>query len=93
MWFQARVGLAHALQSSRHDGSLLREQLEDEREARAELQRALSNANTQVVQWRTKYETEAVLRIEELEDAKYVSERRRPKCSKATWQKRTPQSC
>lgn len=70
MWFQTRVGLAHALQSSRHDSSLLREQLEEEQEAKAELQRALSNANTQVVQWRAKYETEAVLRIEELEDAK-----------------------
>lgn len=70
VWFQARVSLAHALQSSRHDCSLLREHLEEEQEAKAELQRALSNANTQVVQWRTKYETEAVLRIEELEDAK-----------------------
>lgn len=68
--FQSRVGLAHALQASRHDCSLLREQLEEEQEAKAELQRALSNANTQVVQWRTKYETEAVMRIEELEDAK-----------------------
>lgn len=68
--FQSRVSLAHGLQASRHDCSLLREQLEEEQEAKAELQRALSNANTQVVQWRTKYETEAVLRIEELEDAK-----------------------
>lgn len=76
VWFQARVGLAHALQSSRHDCSLLREQLEEDREAKAELQRALSNANTQAVQWRTKYETEAVMRIEELEEAKYGPERR-----------------
>lgn len=70
MWFQARVSLAHALQSSRHECSLLKEQLEEEQEAKAELQRALSNANSQVIQWRAKYETEAVLRIEELEDAK-----------------------
>lgn len=74
--FQARVGLARALQSSRHDCSLLREQLEDEREARAELQGALSTANAQALQWRTRYESEAALRIEELEDAKYVSGRR-----------------
>lgn len=68
--FQARVALAHAVQASRHDCSLHREQLEDEQEAKAELQRALSKANSQVVQWRAKYETDAVLRIEELEEAK-----------------------
>uniref|UniRef100_A0A3Q4B8B5 Myosin, heavy chain 7B, cardiac muscle, beta a n=1 Tax=Mola mola TaxID=94237 RepID=A0A3Q4B8B5_MOLML len=67
---KARVSLAHAVQASRHDYSLLREQLEDEQGAKAELQRALYNANSQVVQWRAKYETEAVLRIEELEEAK-----------------------
>ncbi|XP_018545180.1 myosin-7B [Lates calcarifer] len=67
---KARVALAHAVQASRHDCSLLREQLEEEQEAKAELQRALSKANSQVVQWRAKYETDAVLRIEELEDAK-----------------------
>ncbi|XP_029974857.1 myosin-7-like [Salarias fasciatus] len=67
---KARVALAHAVQASRHDCSLLREQLEEEQEAKAELQRALSNSTSQVVQWRAKYETDAVLRIEELEDAK-----------------------
>ncbi|KAK7884737.1 hypothetical protein WMY93_027860 [Mugilogobius chulae] len=67
---KARVALAHAVQASRHDCSLLREQLEEEQEARAELQRAMSKANSQVAQWRTKYETDAVLRIEELEEAK-----------------------
>ncbi|XP_070766011.1 myosin-7B-like [Enoplosus armatus] len=67
---KARVALAHAVQASRHDCSLLTEQLEEEQEAKAELQRALSKANSQVVQWRAKYETDAVLRIEELEDAK-----------------------
>ncbi|KAI3357905.1 hypothetical protein L3Q82_016286 [Scortum barcoo] len=67
---KARVVLAHVVQASRHDCSLLREQLEEEQEAKAELQRALSKANSQVVQWRAKYETDAVLRIEELEDAK-----------------------
>ncbi|XP_028266577.1 myosin-7B-like [Parambassis ranga] len=67
---KTRVALAHAVQASRHDCSLLKEQLEEEQEAKAELQRALSKANGQVVQWRAKYETEAVLRIEELEEAK-----------------------
>uniref|UniRef100_A0A3P9NE78 Myosin-7-like n=1 Tax=Poecilia reticulata TaxID=8081 RepID=A0A3P9NE78_POERE len=67
---KARVALAHAVQANRQDCSLLKEQLEEEQEARAELQRALSLANGQVVQWRAKYETEAVLKMEELEDAK-----------------------
>ncbi|XP_053174096.1 myosin-7B-like [Scomber japonicus] len=67
---KARVSLAHALQASRHDRALLGEQLEEEQEAKAELQRALSSTNSQLAQWRTKYETDAVLRIEELEDAK-----------------------
>jgi len=64
------VALAHALQASHHDSSLLREQLEEEQEAKAQLQRELSKANGQVFQWRSRYETDAVLRIEELEDAK-----------------------
>ncbi|KAF7653142.1 hypothetical protein LDENG_00086620 [Lucifuga dentata] len=67
---KARAALAHTLQASRHDGVLLKEQLEEEQEAKAELQRALSKANSQLAEWRVKYETDAVLRIQELEDAK-----------------------
>ncbi|XP_023190460.1 myosin-7B-like [Xiphophorus maculatus] len=67
---KARVALAHAVQASRHDCSLLKEQLEEEQEAKAQLQKALSQANGQALQWRAKYETEAVLKIEELEEAK-----------------------
>lgn len=67
---QAKNALAHALQSSRHDCDLLREQYEEETEAKAELQRVLSKANSEVAQWRTKYETDAIQRTEELEEAK-----------------------
>ena len=69
---QAKNALAHALQSARHDCDLLREQYEEEQEAKGELQRALSKANSEVAQWRTKYETDAIQRTEELEEAKYV---------------------
>lgn len=69
---QAKSALAHAVQSSRHDCDLLREQYEEEQEAKAELQRALSKANSEVAQWRTKYETDAIQRTEELEEAKCV---------------------
>lgn len=67
---KAKSSLAHALQSSRHDCDLLREQFEEEQETKAELQRALSKANAEVAQWRTKYETDAIQRTEELEEAK-----------------------
>ena len=72
-FLKAKNALAHALQSSRHDCDLLREQYEEEQEGKAELQRALSKANSEVAQWRTKYETDAIQRTEELEEAKYVS--------------------
>uniref|UniRef100_A0A3B1JF87 Myosin-7-like n=1 Tax=Astyanax mexicanus TaxID=7994 RepID=A0A3B1JF87_ASTMX len=70
LFFQAKNALAHAVQSARHDSELLREQYEEEQEAKAELQRSLSKANSEVAQWRTKYETDAIQRTEELEDAK-----------------------
>ncbi len=69
---QAKNALAHAVQSSRHDCDLLREQFEEEQEAKAELQRGMSKANSEVAQWRTKYETDAIQRTEELEEAKYI---------------------
>lgn len=69
---KAKSALAHALQSARHDCDLLREQYEEEQEAKGELQRALSKANSEVAQWRTKYETDAIQRTEELEEAKYA---------------------
>lgn len=71
--FQAKNALAHALQSSRHDCDLLREQYDEDQEAKAEMQRALSKANAEVAQWRTKYETDAIQRTEELEEAKSVT--------------------
>ena len=68
--YQAKQALAHAVQSSRHDVDLLREQYEEEQEAKSELQRAMSKANSEVAQWRSKYETDAIQRTEELEEAK-----------------------
>merc|ERR1712014_64937 len=67
---KAKAALAHAVQAGRHDNDLLREQYEEEQEAKAELQRQLSKANAEVASWRTKYETDAIQRTEELEDAK-----------------------
>ncbi|MEQ2187631.1 hypothetical protein GOODEAATRI_006680 [Goodea atripinnis] len=45
------------VQSARHDCDLLREQFEEEQEAKAELQRSLSKANSEVLaEWKQKYE-------------------------------------
>ena len=67
---QSKQSLSHALQAARHDLDLLREQIEEEQEGKSELQRALSKANAEVANWRSKYETDAIQRMEELEDAK-----------------------
>ena len=67
---QAKNALAHAVQSARHDCDLLREQFEEEQEGKAELQRGMSKANSEVAQWRSKYETDAIQRTEELEESK-----------------------
>merc|ERR1719228_763963 len=60
----------HALQAARHDLDLMHEQLEEESEAKADLQRALSKSNAEIANWRSKYENDAIARMEELEDAK-----------------------
>ncbi|CAB1342054.1 unnamed protein product [Coregonus sp. 'balchen'] len=43
---------------------------EEEQESKAELQRSMSKAISEVALWRTKYETDATQRTEELEEAK-----------------------
>ncbi|XP_054616465.1 myosin-16-like isoform X1 [Dunckerocampus dactyliophorus] len=59
-----------ALANARHDLSLLKEQLEEESEARGEMQRLVSKLNADVTSWRSKYETDAIHRTEELEETK-----------------------
>ncbi|KAM3864461.1 LOW QUALITY PROTEIN: myosin-16-like [Diretmus argenteus] len=59
-----------ALANARHDLSLLKEQLEEESEGRSELQRLVSKLNADVTTWRSKYETDAIHRTEELEETK-----------------------
>jgi hypothetical protein len=55
-----------------HDLDNLREQVEEEAEGKADIQRQLSKANAEAQLWRSKYESEGVARAEELEEAKYV---------------------
>merc|ERR1712135_159831 len=46
------------------------EQLEEEQEAKADLQRALSKSHNEVANWRSKYENDDLARMEELEESK-----------------------
>lgn len=47
-----------------------KEQIEEEQEGKADLQRQLSKANNEAQQWRSKYENEGANKAEELEEAK-----------------------
>merc|ERR1711931_506193 len=67
---KGKQSMNHALQAARHDLDLMHEQLEEEQEAKADLQRALSKSHAEVANWRSKYENDALARMEELEDAK-----------------------
>lgn len=71
---QSQSALAHALQSAKHDYDLLREQYEEEQEVKTELHRVLSKGNKEIVQWRMKYEHDAIQRTEDLEEAKWVDQ-------------------
>ncbi|XP_078656463.1 uncharacterized protein LOC144902763 [Branchiostoma floridae x Branchiostoma belcheri] len=62
--------LAHHLRAIQTDCDNLRESLEEEQEGKSELQRNLTKANAEVAAWRSKYETDAIQRTEELEEAK-----------------------
>nr|XP_053645271.1 myosin heavy chain, muscle-like [Cherax quadricarinatus] len=50
-----------------HDIDTLREQLEEEAEGKADIQRQLSRANAEAQMWRAKYESEGIARAEEIE--------------------------
>uniref|UniRef100_A0A2K5C5D5 Myosin heavy chain 16 n=1 Tax=Aotus nancymaae TaxID=37293 RepID=A0A2K5C5D5_AOTNA len=64
-----------SLANTKHDLDLLKEQLEEEQGGKSELQRLVSKLNTEVTTWRTKYETDAIQRTEELEETKKLAAR------------------
>ncbi|XP_045582177.2 myosin heavy chain, muscle isoform X1 [Procambarus clarkii] len=53
-----------------HDIDGLREQLDEDSEIKAELQRLLSKASAEALMWRSKYESDGVAKAEELEAAR-----------------------
>ncbi|WAR11021.1 MYS-like protein [Mya arenaria] len=64
----ARQKLSSELRNLMSDMDTLREQLEEEGDAKVDLQRQLSRANSEANAWRVKYESEGMARAEELED-------------------------
>uniref|UniRef100_A0A803SKP6 Myosin heavy chain 16 n=1 Tax=Anolis carolinensis TaxID=28377 RepID=A0A803SKP6_ANOCA len=67
---KARSAAVVSLANTKHDLDLIKEQLEEEQSGKAELQRLVSKLNTEVTTWRTKYETDAIQKTEELEETK-----------------------
>lgn len=67
---QERATLLGKYRNLEHDIDGLREQLEEESEAKADLQRLYGKAHNEAQMWRSKYETEGVARAEELEAAR-----------------------
>nr|CAD7439933.1 unnamed protein product [Timema bartmani] len=65
-----RATLLGKFRNLEHDLDNLREQVEEEAEGKADIQRQLSKANAEAQLWRSKYESEGVARAEELEEAK-----------------------
>ncbi|XP_038654549.1 myosin-7-like [Scyliorhinus canicula] len=65
-----RMGLSQRLQDSRNDCDVLREQLEEEQDERSNLQKSACKANADALLWKTKYETEGVQKLGELEEAR-----------------------
>ncbi|XP_006889696.1 PREDICTED: myosin-7-like [Elephantulus edwardii] len=67
---KSRSAAVVSLANTKHDLDLLKEQLEEEQGGKSELQRLVSKLNTEVTTWRTRYETDAIQRTEELEETK-----------------------
>ncbi|XP_061425852.1 myosin-16-like isoform X2 [Lethenteron reissneri] len=67
---KAKGMVSLGMSNAKHDCDLLREQLEEEQESKAELHRVISRLNGELTQWRSKYESDALGRLEELEETK-----------------------
>lgn len=67
---QGRQKLQGEVRNLNSDLDALREQLEEELEGKSDLQRQLSKANTEIQQWRAKFESEGTARADELEESK-----------------------
>ncbi|ROT68718.1 myosin heavy chain type a [Penaeus vannamei] len=67
---RARATLLGKFRNLEHDIQTLRQQLDEENEAKADVLRMLSKANAEALMWHSKYESEGVARVEEIEAAR-----------------------
>lgn len=67
---QLRATLLGKYRNLEHDIDGLREQLDEECETKAEMQRLLSKASAETLMWRSKYESEGLAKVEEAEAAR-----------------------
>ncbi|XP_022644833.1 myosin heavy chain, muscle-like isoform X2 [Varroa destructor] len=65
-----RNGIMSKYRNMERDLQVLRDAVDEAEEAKADLQRQLSKANADAQLWRGKYESEGLLRLEELEEGK-----------------------
>ncbi|ROT81951.1 myosin heavy chain type 1, partial [Penaeus vannamei] len=67
---RARATLLGKFRNLEHDIQTLRQQLDEENDAKADVLRMFSKANAEALMWHSKYESEGVARVEEIEAAR-----------------------
>ena len=67
---QGKSDALNKLRNLEAEFDALQEQLEEAEDGKADVQKQLSRANTELQQWKSRYEQEAQGKVEELEDAK-----------------------
>lgn len=65
-----RQALAAQVKNFEHENDSLRDQLDTESEAKAELLRQISKQNAEIQQWKARFESEGLAKLDEIEDAK-----------------------
>jgi septal ring factor EnvC (AmiA/AmiB activator) len=68
--FSERQTLAAQLKNFQHENDSLREGLDEEAEGKAETLRQISKLNAEIQQWKARFESEGLVKLDEIEDAK-----------------------
>lgn len=62
--------MAAQIKNYQHENDNLREQMDEEGEGKGELQRQISKLNAEIQQWKARFESEGLAKVDEIEDAK-----------------------
>ncbi|KAI6193321.1 Myosin head [Aphelenchoides besseyi] len=65
-----RQAIAAQFKNVQHENDSLRESVEEEQEGKAEALRQISKLNAEIQQWKSRFEGEGLIRLEEVEEAK-----------------------